>query len=507
MNWMQQPIFPFIFSLLLIKLLQIWRTMKKALLFIIIFHVFIFAQNTKINTESGIINVYFNKSIDPSVALSEKANGEVNLAQKLINRIDSAKYSVDLCVYSFSGTPGPGDDIATALINAKSRGVKIRFIIEQDNSSTAPVRRLTGAGIPVITDKIGINDGNGLQHNKFFIIDNRDNSSDQDDWVISGSWNPTQPGTFDDCQNIVEIQSRSLADAFTTEFNEMWGSSGDNYDANNAKFSVNKTDNTPHNFIIGGVPVELYFSPSDGTFPHIVEKINKAKYSINFAEMTFTKDSVANAIKNANTINKVTVRGVMDAGNITASGTQYPFFTAMPKWCTVLKSVYTVGIYHHKYMIIDGDNPYSDSAWVLTGSYNITNAAEYTNNENLIFFKSKRIANLYLQEFVKRFNECGGVFTSVNNSYSLPIGYSLSQNYPNPFNPETKINYSLINESRINIKIYDVFGREIETLVDGLTPAGNYSVTWKPKSAASGVYYLTLKSGNFFEMRKMVYLR
>jgi phosphatidylserine/phosphatidylglycerophosphate/cardiolipin synthase-like enzyme len=485
--------------------------MKKIITIFLFLNIAVFAQNSREIKSTGIINVYFNKSVDTTVAISEKAKGEVNLAQKLINRIDSAKYSVDLCVYSFSGTPGPGDDIATALINAKSRGVKVRFIIEDDNSSTAPVRRLSSAGIPVLTDKVGINSGNGLQHNKFFIFDNRNNSSETDDWVISGSWNPTQPGTFDDWQNIVEIQDKSFADAFTIEFNEMWGGSGDNYDANNAKFSVNKTDNTPHNFNIGGVPVELYFSPTDRTVTHIVEKVNSAKYSINFSEMTFTNDDAYNAIKNANTNKKVTVRGVMDAGNITASGTKYPDFIASPKWCTVLKSVYPVGIYHHKYIIIDGDNPYSDSAWVLTGSYNITNAAEYTNNENLMFFKSKRIANLYLQEFVKRFNECGGIFTSVNNSSSLPGGYSLSQNYPNPFNPETRINYSIVSQGKVNLKIYDILGREIQTLVNEIKPSGNYSVTWTPKSAtgeiASGIYYYSLITGKYTETRKMIYMR
>ncbi len=371
------------------------------------------------------------------------------------------------------------------------------------------MNKIIQSGIPVLTDKVGINDGSSLQHNKFFIFDNRDISSESDDWIISGSWNPTQPGTFDDCQNIVEIQDKAFADAYTTEFNEMWGSSGDNFDVNNAKFGQNKKDNTPHLFNIGGTLVELYFSPSDRTLTHMIDKINLSRNSINFSEMTFTNEDAANAIKNANTNYKVTVRGIMDKVNAeTATGTKYPFFTTTPKWSTVLKSVYPVGIYHHKYMIIDGEKPSDENSWILTGSYNITNSAEYYNNENLIFFKSGRIANLYMQEFVKRFVECGGTYTKAENiAILLPDNISLSQNYPNPFNPETKINYSLASESKVSIKIYDLYGREVETLVNGKKSAGNYSITWAPKYISSGIYYYTLNSGKFIETRKMIYLK
>jgi len=466
-------------------------------------------DSLKIYTQSNnpsTINVFFNKKVDTTIAKIEKAKGEINFTQKIINRIDSAKYSIDLCVYSFSGSVG--DAIADAIINAKNRGVKIRFIIEEDNKDRAPVRKLINAGVPVLTDKCGTNDGTGLQHNKFFIFDNRDNSSELDDWIISGSWNPTDPGTFDDFQNIVEIQNKPLASAYTSEFEEMWGSNSDNYDVTKAKFSKNKTDNTPHLFIIDGMNVELYFSPTDKTLNRLVDIIKTAKNSINFSEMTFTNDDAANAIKFANTNNMVTVRGIMnkeDAEN--ATGSKYNFFNSSPKWCTVLKSNYPTGIFHHKYMIIDGENINSDNAWLITGSYNITNSAEYYNNENLLFFKSLRLADIYLQEFIQRFRECGGIYTSINSTLYIPETFSLEQNYPNPFNSTTKIKYSIKSENFVDLKIYNVLGNEIDNPVKQVLKPGTYEITWNPINLSSGVYYYTLKYGNEFTTKKMILLK
>jgi len=466
-------------------------------------------DSIKLYTQSNYpstINVYFNKKVDTTIAKIEKAKGEIDFAQKLINRIDSAKYSVDLCVYSFSGSVG--DAIADALINAKNRGVKIRFIIEEDNKDRAPVRKLINAGVPVLTDKCGSNDGTGLQHNKFFIFDNRDNSSELDDLIISGSWNPTEPGTFDDFQNIVEIQNKSLASAYTTEFEEMWGSNSDNYDVTKAKFGKNKTDNTPHLFIIDGINVELYFSPTDKTLNRLIDIIKTARNSINFSEMTFTNDDAANAIKLANSENKVTVRGIMNKEDAeTATGSKYTFFNSSPKWCTVLKSNYPTGIFHHKYMIIDGENINSNNAWLITGSYNITNSAEYYNNENLLFFKSLRLADIYLQEFVQRFKECGGIYTNINNTLYIPETFSLEQNYPNPFNSTIKIKFSIKSEKFVNLKIYDVLGNEIENPIKQDLRPGNYEIVWNASNLPSGVYYYTLKYGNELSTKKMILIK
>jgi hypothetical protein len=94
---------------------------------------------------------------------------------------------------------------------------------------------------------------------------------------------------------------------------------------------------------------------------------------------------------------------------------------------------------------------------------------------------------------------------------TLPHSFELQQNYPNPFNPSTKIKYSVPKTSQVQIKIYDVLGNEIETLVNKEKPAGTYELTWNAASLPSGVYFYQLKAtpsggqaGSFIEMKKMI---
>ncbi|MGA8265723.1 MAG: phospholipase D-like domain-containing protein, partial [Ignavibacteriaceae bacterium] len=230
---------------------------------------------------TGIMNVYFNQSVDNSVSTGEDAQ-KVNIYQKFINRIDSAKYSIDAALYSLSGTVGA--NIANALIAAKNRGVEIRVIGEYDNHNTAPWSTLSNASIPLIFDTYdAVNAGKGLMHNKFAVFDFRDTSSFTDDWIWSGSWNATDPGNNNDAQNVITIQDKSLANAYTMEFNEMWGSSTDTPNSSNSRFGIRKTDNTPHEFNVAGTPIQLYFDPSDNTTAHIGEVLNASQYSINIA--------------------------------------------------------------------------------------------------------------------------------------------------------------------------------------------------------------------------------
>jgi hypothetical protein len=90
---------------------------------------------------------------------------------------------------------------------------------------------------------------------------------------------------------------------------------------------------------------------------------------------------------------------------------------------------------------------------------------------------------------------------------NLPTGYNLAQNYPNPFNPSTQISYSIPNSEFVSLKIYDVLGREVTTLVNGVQSASNYSVNFDAGKLSSGIYFYTLKAGNFVETKKMLLLR
>ena len=89
----------------------------------------------------------------------------------------------------------------------------------------------------------------------------------------------------------------------------------------------------------------------------------------------------------------------------------------------------------------------------------------------------------------------------------LPTEYILEQNYPNPFNSTTNIVYWLRQQGNVILKIFDVLGREIATLVDGRQSPGMYKCQWMPHSCASGIYLYRLIAGNVYLQKKMVLLR
>jgi phosphatidylserine/phosphatidylglycerophosphate/cardiolipin synthase-like enzyme len=455
-------------------------------------------------SSTGTMNVYFNHTVDPSVAVAETAL-TVNIVDKFINRIQSAQHSIDLALYNLSGTVGA--NIASALLDALNRGVKIRVIVEDDNYPKAPMTTIKNSGIPLITDKFDpINAGTGLMHNKFVVFDYRDTTSASDDWVWTGSWNPTDPGNSDDAQNSLEIQDQALAHAYTMEFNEMWGSDTDTPNASVSRFGARKLDNTPHKFNIKGTTIELYFSPSDQTTLHIYQTLAAATNSINVNMYTFTRSDLAQELVTKKTAGKK-VRVVTD--NNTDNGNQYSFLQTNGIDIH-LKGNDVTGLLHHKYALVDAEAPNADEI-VITGTHNWSNSAETQNNENTLIIHSKRIANLYLQEFKARYIAAGGsdniVLDVKQISPEIPLSTALEQNYPNPFNPTTHLRFTIAQLAIVRLQIYDVLGREVTTLVNEQKLPGTYDVGFDGSKLASGVYYYRLTAGNFVQTKKLLLLK
>jgi len=96
--------------------------------------------------------------------------------------------------------------------------------------------------------------------------------------------------------------------------------------------------------------------------------------------------------------------------------------------------------------------------------------------------------------------------TGVNPTVSgLPKDYSLSQNYPNPFNPSTTIRYDLPKAGMVLLKVYDLLGKEVSTLVNEYKSAGSYNVEFNAGNLSSGIYFYSLTSGNFTQIKKLVF--
>ena len=111
-------------------------------------------------------------------------------------------------------------------------------------------------------------------------------------------------------------------------------------------------------------------------------------------------------------------------------------------------------------------------------------------------------------------------FIEVELNPTQPNSFLLSQNYPNPFNPTTKIKYSVPtgtlrqaqSDIRVTLKVYDLLGREVATLVNEEKPAGEYEVTFDSHSSearnlVSGIYFYQLQAGSFVETKKMILIK
>jgi hypothetical protein len=102
--------------------------------------------------------------------------------------------------------------------------------------------------------------------------------------------------------------------------------------------------------------------------------------------------------------------------------------------------------------------------------------------------------------------KCGGALL-VENEDLAPLHFALEQNYPNPFNPSTTISFSLPSISFVSLKIFDLLGREVATVVSEEMSAGKYTKQWNANGMPSGIYYFRLQAGSFSESKKLVLLR
>jgi hypothetical protein len=95
----------------------------------------------------------------------------------------------------------------------------------------------------------------------------------------------------------------------------------------------------------------------------------------------------------------------------------------------------------------------------------------------------------------------------VESEPSKEFCFALYQNYPNPFNPTTTISFSIPSPAFISLKVYDILGNEVATLVNQERPAGEYEINLDASNLTSGVYFYRLNAGRFTEMKKMILMK
>ncbi len=465
------------------------------------------------NDMPGELHVYMSFTADETYAdPGNEVPESQNMSSHLVGLINTATYSVDAQLYSFSLT-----NVRDALIAAHNRGCLVRLIIEDSNSHNLADDCLA-AGIPYITSTFASNHsagyGYGLMHNKSVVIDARDGDP-YNDWIWTGSANMSISGN-DDVNNGVKIQDAGLAQAYTLEFNEMWG--GDTQTPTPwALMGSRKADNTPHEFRINGLRIEQYMSPSDAVEEKLEAAAGSADHSIYFAILAFTNYHLSDAMKDRRTAlgGNLEIRGVFDESLPACQPTGGSMYWQMsgdpcsdfawidPADVWVDYPLPSNRLMHHKYMIVDVNNA-GDDPLVVTGSHNWSFSADSVNDENTLIIHDQGVANMFLQEFAQRYHESGGTgelgnASSVEDMMPEP-GRILGKiaNFPNPFNPFTKIAFTTGADAKLSLRIYDAAGRQVRELFDDrFEGAGYHEIGWDGKNDAggqvpSGVYFVAV---------------
>jgi len=154
-------------------------------------------------------------------------------------------------------------------------------------------------------------------------------------------------------------------------------------------------------------------------------------------------------------------------------------------------------------------NQQGNQIWVITynGSFNGGDGATLLKSDNLnnlyILGKSQSTSQVF-DYIVIKYNQISGI-NPISNT--IPLSFNLEQNYPNPFNPNTKINFSIPKKSLVQLRVYDILGREVTELVNEEVSPGEYSISWDASMYSSGIYIYRIESGNFAATKKMVLIK
>ncbi len=308
-------------------------------------------------------SLYFTDPIFPDDA---SLHTGTPLDQGLAALIDSATRSVEMAIYQLD-LP----DVTQALLDATARGVTVRLVTDieslEDPAENDSFLQLDAAGVNIVGGNRG-----AIMHNKFVVVDSR--------WVWTGSWNFTENDSYRYNNHAILIDSPALAQNYSATFRKMW--------LDQAFARQREAGGTRTPLTIQGVTVENYFSPEDNVAEKIVRRIQAAQTSIDFLAFSFTDDDIGAAVL-ARAAAGVRVRGVFEN---TGSNTPYSEFGPMSEAGLDVFQDGNPYLMHHKAFVIDG-------ATVILGSFNFTQNAQQSNDENVLIIDDPEIAARFTQEF------------------------------------------------------------------------------------------------------------
>lgn len=282
----------------------------------------------------------------------------------LADAIGQVQNTLDIAAFEMNN-----EVIVEAIVEAHERGVTVRIVTDDEHGiedKDGILQLVKDLGVPVVDD-----DRSALMHNKFMIMDSAA--------VWTGSWNYTVNGTYRNNNNAIVFQNEDAVAAYQVEFDEMF---------KDHEFGSTSTDQGVMSFSQGGIDVTVIFAAEADEVPEINKFIKAAKSNIRIMTFVFSSDELGDAM--IEMIDKgVKVQGVFENRNSTADWSELPRLHCAGGEMRQDGNRYTL---HHKVFIIDDDT-------VVTGSFNYSDNALSSNDENVVIIKSKDIAALYIDEW------------------------------------------------------------------------------------------------------------
>ncbi|MDE2749242.1 MAG: phospholipase D-like domain-containing protein [Chloroflexota bacterium] len=311
--------------------------------------------------------VYFNEP--DAAAEQERYTGGIEMA--LADAINAARVSLDIAAFELNS-----EALTQAILDAQGRGLAVRIVTDDEHGlhddKNDALRRLQAAGVPVVDDG-----RSGLMHNKFLIVDGQT--------VWTGSMNFTVNGSYRNNNNLFVMESAAAAETYQAEFDEMF---------QGAEFGVTSTDDGVNTFTVSGGEASIIFAPEAEEISALKAEIEAAARSIRIMTFVFSLEELAEAILMQAARHGVSVEGVFEKRNSTASWSQLPALHCAGAAMRQDGSRYTL---HHKVIIIDDHT-------VITGSFNYSRSAAERNDENIVIIRDETVAGLYLAEWRRIWN-------------------------------------------------------------------------------------------------------
>ena len=261
-------------------------------------------------------------------------------------------------------------------------------------------------------------------------------------------------------------------------------------------------------------PHLLFTANTGSTHDEIIDGYNGSYITLNFVQII----SIVITNYDGGNIDLAFDQVVMDA----SLPVEIVSFTAdqlenivMLKWSTAAE-VNNYGFEVERRYLINKSND-GWSAWstlgFVEGSGTTNSPHEYSYidialpDEDEVSYRLKQIDSDGGYEYSRTATVIIFAITGTEDEADLPTEFSLSQNYPNPFNPTTSIMYSILNTENVTLKVYDMLGLEMMTLVNETKSPGNYEVEFNASGLASGIYIYRLTAGDYKSIKKMVLLK